>query len=311
LTVTLKELVANSNSPLVQWGQVQSAIGSIYTQISDALAIFYNNTLNSLPPFDPLSSYQYTKDPAQLPMIFKNGAFASQPKVISLTASGLYSVLAAAAINALWAQDKVFVLKISDAAYGKGAGAACKAFPIMTVCQNGVAHIFARWVFTGTIGLDNANPGSNHLDVKSWNVWGAYAQGSSTGENNANNLETYSLDLTSILASVQKTSDLNGGKFPFTNQNGATIKTLVDDTANLTSSNLVYFSLPICDIDAILGPNKHLNDPDDQSKDDPIIRWGACTCLQGPNWPGSEDLYPDNVNGYGNEGCQANGWGSN
>ena len=50
----------------------------------------------------------------------------------------------------------------------------------------------------------------------------------------------------------------------------------------------MFFNLPICDIDAIIGEQKHLNeqyDGDTHIENDRIAFWGYCTCLQAPGWP--------------------------
>lgn len=286
-------------SPLVQWADVQDNIGSAYTQIQMALETYYKYTLNQLPG-PPNGGTTYDADPSQLPSIFADGTFASEPQV-GVFPDGIYGALAASAINALWRQDKVFIIKITDAAYGKGAGAACKAFPVMTACLNGVAYIFARWQMDGGTNLS-----PSHLDDKAWNVWGAYRQGSG----NDNKLDQYKLNLDTIAASAQKTQDENG--FDFKNQNGATLTQLTNHPTDLKLEDIMYWSLPICDIAAIIGPNKHLNGPDDKNVVDPIVFWGACTCVQAKAWPTDKDTgYPDDPNGFLGDVCRSHGWGNN
>lgn len=217
--------------------------------------------------------------------------------------------MAASAVNALWAQDGVFIMKISDATYGKGDGAACKAYPIMTVCSDDgkTAYIWMRWKMQGGIALDNVVLES-YLDPKSWNVWGAYAQGSGGGgAQNANHLEEYKLDLKSLTTSAIKTFDENG--FPFTNQNGATIDHLKSEPTDLKLADLLYISLPVCDMDAVLD-GKHLKDPNDKTGDNPIVRWGACSCGQYNKWPGDTDVYKVDTAGYTTGDCQNKGWAS-
>lgn len=95
-----------------------------------------------------------------------------------------------------------------------------------------------------------------------WNVWGAYAEGSG----NDDHLKDYALTLNDIAASAQKTQDQNG--FLFKNQNGATIDQLTSNPTDLKLADLMFWSLPICDIPAIIGPDKHLDGPGDQTGED-------------------------------------------
>lgn len=290
---------------MVQWSEVQAALGGVYTQLTVALETYYDYTLEQLP------ASNYETNATDLPSIFKDGEFASQSVVTNvpvLTESGIYSTFASSGINALWAQDLVFIIKISDSSYGKGAGAACKAFPTMTVCVDGVAFIFARWSWTTMSPIDETSDINNYLDARSWQVWGAYAEGSAGGTPNVDQLTQYNLDLPTILTSVHKVLAINA-TYPFLNQNGATIAQLDDHTTDLTEANLAFFSLPQCDIDSILGPSRHLNGPGDETGDDPIVRWGACTCVQQSTWPAS--FYPDNNSGYVLSDCQSMGWGNN
>jgi len=284
----------------VQWGDVQTAIASAYTQIQKALEAYYKYTLHQLPG-SPNGGTTYDADPTELPTIFAEGTFASIPQVGEFP-PGIYGGLAASAINALWREDKVFIIKVTDAAYGKGAGAACNAFPVMTACVNGVAYIFARWMMDGGTIIK-----SSRLFEHDWNVWGAYKQGSG----NDNHLSDYGLDLSAIAISAQKTQDENG--FDFKNQNGATLTQLKNHPTDLKLADIMYFSLPICDIAAVLGPNKHLNaNPGDGTGDDPIVAWGACTCAQMKDWPSDKTSgYPDDPNGYLPSECQKQGWVNN
>lgn len=147
---------------------------------------------------------------------------------------------------------------------------------------------------------------NSRLFQHDWNVWGAYKQGSG----NDNHLPDYGLDLGAIATSAQKTQDENG--FDFKNQNGATLTQLKNHPTDLKLADIMYFSLPVCDIAAVIGPNKHLNGPGDQSGDDPIVAWGACTCAQMKDWPADKTSgYPDDPNGYSPSECAKQGWANN
>lgn len=205
-------------NPLVQWSEVDAALGGLYTQLTDAIETYYDFTLEQLPV--PIAGgTTYETNATELPSIFMDGEFASQTVVTNvpvLTQTGIYASFASSGINSLWVQDHVFIIKISDSTYGKGAGAACNAFPNMTVCVDGVAFIFARWVWTTMTPIDETSEIDNYLQAKTWQVWGAYADGSANGNANADQLTQYNLNLPEILASVQKTLAINT-TFPFTN----------------------------------------------------------------------------------------------
>lgn len=284
-------------SPLVQWAGVQSAIGSAYTQIQKALEAYYKFTLDTLPG-DPDGGVTYDADPLQLPSIFADGTFAAIPEVGEFPPA-IYGALSASAINSLWRQDSVAIIKVNDAAYGKGDGAACAAYPEMAACIDGVAYIFIRWKMDGGDEIS-----SSRLWPHDWSVYGAYNSGPN---DNKNNLEEYGLDLTSIAISAEKTQQQNG--FDFKNQNGATIDQLKNNPTDLNLADLMYISLPVCDIPAIIGPDKHLGGPGDETGDDGIVAWGACTCVQMQGWPTDKDTgYPDDPNGVLDSDCRKNGW---
>ena len=231
-----------------------------------------------------------------VPSILFDGTFAEDVEV-SVFNNGVYGSLAASGINALWANDGVFILKISDTAYGKGDGEACKAYFNQTVCLDGVAHIWLRWKFGDANELQYAT-----LDPSSWDVRGAYF----TAGGNENRLSNYSLDLTMLTVSAVKTFDKYG--FPFQNQDQATIDFLKTNPTDLKVADLLYFSIPVCDIDSVL-MGKHLNDGEGTEYVNGIQAWGACTCVQQPSWPITNATYADSGGAYVSGDCSGMGWG--
>jgi len=64
---------------------------------------------------------------------------------------GIRGTLAASAINALWAADKIFIMILTDKIYGKGLGGAYGAyFAKQGVYLNGVLHLVLRWRWSQT-----------------------------------------------------------------------------------------------------------------------------------------------------------------
>jgi len=175
----------------------------------------------------------------------------------------------------------VFIMILSDEAWGKGAGQACKALEGMTTCIDGVAHILMRWKTSMTKAAVTPNSGANpqEIDPGQWSVRGAYKN----GDKNDNHLADYKLNIVDIIQSAEKTFAENG--YPFTNQNGATIDHLTTKPLELAQKDLLFFSLPVCDLGAIMGKGKHLNHDVGGDNKSPIEVYGACTCIQGKNWP--------------------------
>ena len=245
--------------------------------------------------------------------MLKDGYFAQNVEVGTIN-KDVYGALAASAINALWIQDGVFIIKITDAAYGKGTGKACKIFPDLTACIDGVAYIFVRsQVYTG-------EPVTNLRERYNWQKWfvfGASSQGSGgDGTPNTPHLADYGLDTTVIAKASEKTQRAHG--FLYDNQNGDTIDHLIQAPTDLAKENLMFFNLPICDIDAIIGSGKHLGPPYDsvgeEAPDDPIAHWGYCTCQQVHGWPADKGYVVDASDGvvnYTPEECRELGWVSN
>ena len=290
----------------MQWGQVQDAIAQAYTQVVESLKWYYSHTLLELPDETQVPEYTYDMDPTQTPQIFANGGLAAAVQLQPFDL-GTYGALAASAINALWASDKVFVIKISDSAYGKGKGGACKAFdPSFNVCINGVAHIVVRWQLYSDTDIAQGTVTSLYIDKLNWFVRGITTAG---GSGNQDFLSLYKLKLPDIVASILKTFAANG--FPFTNQNGATINQLKAHPLDTKQADLMFFSLPVCDIDGVLGPGKHLVPPNDASGDDPIVRWGACTCAMQKNWPSGNSIYANPASGISPAECKNQGWANN
>lgn len=162
--------------------------------------------------------------------------------------NGLYGALASAGLNALWNEDKAFIVKMSDATFGRGAGKACAQFPEMTYCDNGVAYFFIRWVFYRLIVRKDAT--ASFLDNSNWQVWGAYPSPSNNPSGNANHLEKYGLDLGTIALSSLRVQQAYGF---WSNQTAqATIDSVSANITDLTLDRIVSWNMLVCDLDAIL-----------------------------------------------------------
>ncbi|KAG8531866.1 uncharacterized protein KY384_003502 [Bacidia gigantensis] len=286
--------------PLDQWQAVLSVIGNLFKQVETVLETYFNNNLHKLPPDG-------------LPQVLATGDFADTPQVGAFN-QGVEAAFATVSINALWLLDKVLIIKVSDAAYSQGAGAACAAYPTQSVCVNGVANIFVRWQLTpgiNTVGTANANsPGGGaqrpsispayergpSFDESAWNVFGAYALGTAgDGTANANHLTDYGLDLGKILTSAEDTQAKHG--FLYKDQNKDTLDTLRNNPTDLSPESLTAWNLPICDIDAALKakgksmlkkPPTPQNDGVPEGQTNPVATWAVGVCSTIDGWPTSE-----------------------
>lgn len=223
---------------------------------------------------------------------------------------GIRGALAASAINALWAADKIFIMILTDKIYGKGPGGACGAyFAKQGVCLDGVLHLVLRWRWSQTKAAVTpgyfANP--SELDSDQWAAWGAYPVGTGTkGAKNDDHLAEFDLSLEIVVKSAVKTQKEHG--FLFKNQNGETIKQLTANPTDLKPQDLMFFSIPVCDLPAIMGPGKAFSWDtigDGTTGENPILKWGGCTCIIADGWPIKDwDL----TGGLPASQCKNKGW---
>ena len=260
-------------------------MGKVFDKLATAIEELYRYTLGPFP-----KGKDYSEDPRNLPFTLHSGYFA-QPKKVDVIDPQVKGVVSAAGINALWLQDKVFIIKLTDNAYGQGKGEACKAYAKMTVCIDGVAHIVARWAWLDP--LEGTGTINNWLSDSHWFAWGAYGEGSADGTDNANHLPEYGLNLEDIVKSSVKTQD----KFGYLYKQGLseTADVLKSQTSELEESELYFWNIPVCDIESIIGKNKHLGDPFGYPTENRIPMWSGCTCLLDKKWP--KDVYKEGGDG--------------
>ena len=288
------------NSPLEQWAEVTDAVANAFIALSDGFTKSFDATLKNLPSqggvvgdlhlTKHISQTKYSEDPFQLPSILSQGGFAKTPAVGTMN-DGVFGGLVATAVNALWSSEKVFVMILTDEAWGKGQGQACKALESMTECIDGVAYILFRWIVSATKApvTPGAMANPTELVSRDWYVWGAYDAGPEHGGSpNANHLSEYKLNRADVIQSAVKTFNEKG--FPFKDQNAATVQHLQDNPLELKQSDLMFFSLPVCDLGAIMGKGRHIVWDVGGENKHPIEVYGACTCIQGKGWPSDYSL---------------------
>ncbi|KAG8530581.1 uncharacterized protein KY384_005084 [Bacidia gigantensis] len=317
--------------PTKLWGDVQTAVGDAYDAVRDVLRTWYKATVYSpLPAYPPPDGQErYDKNTTLLPQILLDGNFAFIPALNDDTDTALKASLAAVVVNTLWIQDRVIIIKISQNAYGDpNKYKVCSDLPTDIIyCDksnpsNWVAHLLVRWQMDGGDEISHSR-----FSTANWNVWGAYAIGEATKTQGSKNVKTknknwlteYGLDKDLLIKVSVKTHETYG--FLYQDQNGALLRQIQKDPTKLSQEDIIFANLPVCDIDATIGPGMHLNNAYDKSGDSPIVFWGACTCVQGKDkngtpWPtGTDDegndLYPDSPNGWLASECREKGWAKN
>lgn len=239
---------------------VSSQLKTIAQQTYNFINSYWVAQLGSTPEItNNVTGKSYFQDPTALPGILAPGGFASSTSGDVINTTSIYATLASAGINALWNSDRAFIVKMSDATLGLGAGQACAQYPNMTYCDNGVAYIFIRWVMAETYD-GKGSPTTSVLDTSNWQVWGAYPSVANNPSGNTNYLEDYGLDLGLIALSSMRVQQAYG--FWTTQTAQATIDAVLADISNLSPDKIISWNMLVCDLDAILG-GKHFIYPQD------------------------------------------------
>ena len=231
-----------------------SALGGLTKQAVQAVSDYWTAQLGSTPEQTNSNGVTYDADPNALPAILNSGQFASSSASnVAPFPNAIYGALASAAINALWNEDKDFIIKMSDNTLGAGAGGACKALPSMTYCdENGVAWIFMRWNWKQ--GLSGTHITQSMLNTQDWQVWGAYSPPPNNPSGNQNQLSKYGLDLETIAKSSWRVQQQYGF---WTNQTTtATVNSVLANISNLSLDQVVSWNMAVCDLDGVLN-GKH------------------------------------------------------
>lgn len=169
----------------------------------------------------------------------------------------------------------------------------------MTVCIDGVAYIFMRWV--GAFEADpnlKGNPEGWALDFSNWQVWGAYNSTHLNPAGNANRLGQYGLDLEGIALSSFAVQEVFG---PWaTNTTQSIINAVENNIDHITLANTMQWKLASCDLDAVLN-GQHFNPQKntvvslvlrcltlDGAWELTVVQWSdyiACSCVNMTNFP--------------------------
>lgn len=240
-------------SPLLQWSDVENALGNLTNQTAVAIGAYWTTQLGSQPEVMDANRDTYDADPTALPAILSGGGFASpESSNVQTFPSAIYGGLASSAINALWNEDKDFIIKMSDKTLGAGPGSACKALPSMTYCdENGVAWIFMRWNWKQVLSSHST---VSMLNTQDWQVWGAYSSAPNNPSGNENQLDKYGLSLEIIAKSAWRVQQEYG--FWTSETDTATVKSVLANIANLSLDQVISWNMAVCDLDSVLN-GKH------------------------------------------------------
>lgn len=102
-------------NPLTQWSENSGILTETNVLLHQALEDYWNIQLNSTPSNTGLP---YDEDPGAIPHLFLNGTFAASAPEVDKYPVTLCTTFAAVQINALWNEDKVFIVKLSHSTYG-------------------------------------------------------------------------------------------------------------------------------------------------------------------------------------------------
>ena len=226
----------------------------------------------------------------------------------AITAQKVKGSLAAAAINAFWIEDRVVIIKLTDQAWGRGTGQACKAQPDVLFCDSrGVAWLFVKWLTKETIIPQQGQGGQKPFDPAAWHVWGAYEAGKKIEDKaNANHLKDFGLDMGMIALKAEKIQDEHG--FLYQGIGEDLSKKFQNRPGEVKFEDLITFNMPVCDIERIMRNNgyDHMHGP--VWSENPWKIGIPCTCLKQQGWP--KDKYPisdkDVEKSAGTKVC--NGW---
>ena len=228
-------------------------LGNLTNLTVSAIGTYWTAQLGTTPEVEDSNGDTYDADPTALPAILNGGHFASsESENVQTFPNALFGALASGAINALWNEDKDFIIKMSDDTLGAGAGGACKALPSMTYCdENGVAWIFMRWnwkqVLTGHLT-------QSMLNSQDWQVWGAYSSPANNPSGNTNQLDKYGLSLEVVAKSSWRVQQKYGFWTDQTPE--ATAQSVITNIANLSLDQIVSWNMAVCDLDGVLN-GKH------------------------------------------------------
>ncbi len=231
-----------------------ASLGTLTNQTITAISTYWTTILGSTPEVEDSAGETYDADPNGLPAILNSGQFASSSSSnVNPFPGAILGALASAAINALWNEDKDFIIKMSDNTLGAGPGGACKALPSMTYCdENGVAWIFMRWNWKQVL---TSHSTQSMLNSQDWQVWGAYSPPPNNPSGNSNQLEKYGLSLEVIAKSSWRVQQQYGGFW--TNQTAsATVSSVLANISNLSLDQIVSWNMAVCDLDGVLN-GKH------------------------------------------------------
>ncbi|KAK4969239.1 hypothetical protein LTR66_008097 [Elasticomyces elasticus] len=211
------------------FASISNSVNAVKDATTSALTTWINKLVAE--PF-PGSDSDLSTDHNQIPQLFKDGAFAQPIAEGALNAaSGLRAAFAAPAINYLWQKAGVVVIKASSKSLGFDPCSGDNLFAARwKYCDsNGVMHVLQAWqpgtVFDFAATSSHAVPGVDHLG-------------------------DFNLDVKTVVLASDNSQN-RGGYFadaPTGSDFAATVGRVGN---NVQPSDLVFFNLPVCDLDGV------------------------------------------------------------
>lgn len=212
----------------------QTILANLTGTIENAIYIYANNTLNSVPQAAS-STWDYSSDPEGLVQIFWDGTFAAPlDNTLLPVDTDIESFLASPVINYLWSTQDTFIIIINNDVSANICNA--NIYPGQSFCDDsGALHVILQWSLSESYASGGNFEEETNLVISQVDQVQGY-----------NNLSTYGLTLQDVDAASNYWQNLYG-------YNGIPDNTEI--ISALTSSPIVdlsqlyYFNLPVCSLD--------------------------------------------------------------
>ncbi|KAL9109895.1 MAG: hypothetical protein Q9227_005418 [Pyrenula ochraceoflavens] len=193
-------------------------------------------------------NYDYSSDPQGMPMILKDGGFASQVQVDSVPPSLLASYTSVG-INYLWSKGDVFIVEISSDTFGDNA---CNLITKNNWCDGQKAHILLTWGYNVATS-QGQSPQAEFTDVGT--IPGLEHLGDDAfGGMKIEQVVRSSENAAKAGGKLDAKGMINGIINAVQGPPGAPASTTPD--VNALNGYLTSFDRPVCDLDKILGDAK-------------------------------------------------------
>lgn len=187
----------------------------------------------NVPPQARWETWRYDNDPTSLVNLFSKGAFAEPINIISSDVPDtVHSMFASPVINYLWDSDKVFIAKISDKSSVEPCSAGIYSSGHSFCDGSRVMHTFYKWDLSVKFIMSSPLDTGNMPLVKGYNE-----------------LNQYKITIQDIDAAATYWQGLSGYQ---STPDPTDVQNTLTSSMTPDVSKLLYFTMPVCDVDALL-----------------------------------------------------------